>query len=364
MSDGFPEFTDDEIELLRRLSGTQARSRPPVPRAVSLLEAVRSPTVLIGLDTRHLARRTVDRAAHALTRLMTREVALLRAKGKLGTFATEDCRALGPALMKIASARAALRAEAARRRELESLQLATCLDKKQLKTGAYQSHAERFMGSVAQLMAGYFPWLDCVLDIEENRVRADGTRGLIRDRFDSQMYDYMLVPRMSEPGMYLEEMYSYSFRVVGSLGDLNPLRDGDSTIIRVGKLQGHNLIVAPGGTSSRRRLHDLLQDAGVDIDDGSVTLIEERNPSSMRIRAEIGQGLAIISDEYSAIGGSARDFPRLGVHREGQPAEAHEVTMGLLRQPWTTAPRHRAFDFVVRELAAREKQRPRAAAQD
>jgi len=264
-------------------------------------------------------------------------------------------------LLNIAGARAALKAEAMRRRELESLQLATCLDGAPMKIGAYQSHAERFMGSAARLMAQYFPWVGCVLDIEENRLRADGTRGVIRDRFDAGEYDFMLVPRASEPRVYLEETYTYSFRVIGSVTELNAVKDAESDVVPVGNLQGHNLIVAPIGTSSRRRLHDLLLDAGVDIDDGSVALIEERNPSSMRIRAEIGQGLAIISDEYGAIGGSSRNFPRLGINRA---RGTHEVKMGLLRQPWTTAPRHRAFDFVTRELAREEKGRPRAAAQD
>jgi hypothetical protein len=286
---------------------------------------------------------------------MQREVTLLRAKGRLGTFATEDCQALGPALQKIADARAVLRAEAERRRELEWLQLATCLDKAPLKIGAYQSHAERFMGSAAQLMAEYFPWVNCILDIEANRIRVDGTRGVIRDRFDLGEYDFMLVPQASEPGMHPVAMYSYSFRVVGSMAELSSIKDKDSNTVEVGRLRGHTLIVAPRGTSSRRRLRGLLKDSGVDIDDGSVTLIQEQNPSSMRIRAEIGQGLAIISDEYSAIGGSVRRFPYLGDHK---------VAMGLLRQRWTTAPRHRAFDFVVSELAEHETQRPRAAAQD
>lgn len=364
MSERLPGLTDNEIELLRRLSGVSAKSKSSTPETTSLTDAIRYPVPLDGLNSRALAQPTINRAAYELTRLTGNPVDLVRAKNRTGTFATAECQALEEGLLKIAHERERLRKEAEHRRELEWHQLATCLDKGPLRIGAYQSHAERFLAAAGQRTTEYFPWLDLRLDVEENRVRDEGSRGVIRSHFDAGGYDFILVPRESEPKKHLEVMYTYSFRVVGASARLAELRDADG-VIQVERLRGQRLIVAPAGTSSRRRLHDLLQDAGVDIGDGSVKLIEEKSPSSMRIRAEIGQGLAIISDEYNAVGGSARGFPRLGLGHEynGLP-KFHMVEMGLLRQRDTTKPRHQAFEFVVHELVEQEKKRERSAAQD
>jgi hypothetical protein len=176
-------------------------------------------------------------------------------------------------------------------------------------------------------------------------------------------YDFILVPRAGET-VHLDTVYSYSFRVVGAEAKLNKMKDKRG-VIHVQKLRGEKLLVAPAGTSSRRRLRELLMDADVDIEDGSVELIEEKNPSSMRIRAETGQGVAIISDEYTAVGGSTRDFPCLALgHEDDEHIIIHKVEMGLLRKRSANMPRHQAFDFVIRELIAQEKKRERAAAQD
>lgn len=363
MSDRLPEFTDDEIELLGRLASTSKDQLSPVPGAASLTDAIRFPMPLPGLTTKALARPTIDRTARALSDLTEHEVTLLRAKGRLGTFATSDCQALAPALQKIAAVREAIKSQAARRARLEWLQLSTCLDKGALIVGAYQSHAERFLASAGRLITEYFPWIDFHLDVEENRVRSNNSRGVVRERFNNGKCDFMLVPQASEEG-HLTVVYTYSFRVVGTAAKLAVLSEEGLDVIQVARLRGEKLIVAPAGTSSRRRLRELFQDAGVDVEDDSVKLVEEKNPSSMRIRAETGEGLAIISDEYTAVGGSSRKFPRLALGNDDGRPIIHRVEMGLLRQPWAVMPRHTAFDFVVEELVAREAVRERTAAQD
>jgi hypothetical protein len=359
VADRLPELTDDEIELLRRLSSALQDQLSPA----SLTDAIKFPMSLPGLTTKALARPTIDRTTRALSRLTEHEVTLLRAKGRLGTFATSDCQALAPALQKIATVREAIKNEAARRARLEWLQLSTCLDKGTLIVGAYQSHAERFLASAGRLISEYFPWIDFHLDVEENRVRSDNSRGVVRERFNSGKRDFMLVPRASEQG-HLVIVYTYSFRVVGTAAQLTALREEGFDVVQVARLRGEKLIVAPAGTSSRRRLRELFQDARLDTEDGSVELIEEKNPGSMRIRAETGEGLAIISDEYTSVGGSSRQFPRLALGYDGGRPIMHKVEMGLLRQSWATMPRHMAFDFVIEELVAREAVRERAAAQD
>lgn len=361
MADSLPGLSDEEVELLRRLSMSPDAQHSPAAEPRSLTDALRSPRALDGISSKALAQPTINKAARELSRLADRQVALLRAQGKRGTFATGACQALNPALERIIQEREQARAEAIRQRQLEWLQLSSCLDKSPLRVGAYQAHAERFLGSAGQLMYHYFHWLDFTIEVEENRRRADRTRGVLRDRFDDGAYDFMLVPRASEP-VHLETVYSYSFRIVGNTDKLATLKNSHG-VIHVRQLKGERLLVAPAGSSSRSRLRELFLDAGVDMEAGTVDLIEERNPSSMRIRAESGQGLAIISDEYTAVGGSRLDFPCLGLGDDPDHPVIHRVEMGLLRQPDANRPRHRAFDFVVEELVAREKARERAAAQ-
>jgi hypothetical protein len=361
VADLLPELSDEEVELLRRLSMPPDTQQSLCAEPRSLTDALRSPRPLGGINSKALARPPINKTARELSRLMESQVTLLRAQGKRGTFATDSCQALNPALEKIIQERDRVRAEAMRRRRLEWLQLSSCLDKAPLRVGAYQAHAERFLGSAGQLMYQFFDWLDFSIDVEENRKRTDRSRGVLRDRFDDGAYDFMLVPRASEP-VHLETVYSYSFRIVGNADKLNSLKNGQR-VIHVRQLQGERLLVAPSGSSSRRRLRELLLDAGVDIEDGSVDLIEEVNPSSMRIRAESGQALAIISDEYTAVGGSRLDFPCLALGDDADHLSIHRVEMGLLRQPDANMPRHRAFDFVIEELIAREKACERAAAQ-
>ena len=89
-------------------------------------------------------------------------------------------------------------------------------------------------------------------------------------------------------------------------------------------------------------------------------VLEEENPVVMRLRAETGQGIAVMSDEYSVIGGSGLDFPYLV---RGAAAERCQVEMGLLKSPRAGEPRHHAFDFVVQRLVEQEAEHDRAAAQ-
>jgi hypothetical protein len=78
------------------------------------------------------------------------------------------------------------------------------------------------------------------------------------------------------------------------------------------------------------------------------------------MRAETGQGIAIMSDEYSTVGGSTLNFPYLA---RGGDSDPYQVEMGLLRHPQSTEPRHKAFDFVLQSLIKQEETRKRAAAQ-
>jgi hypothetical protein len=361
--DHTPELSDDEIELLRRLAEVPSAAHGLPGTCRSFTDALRHPRPLDGMSTKALARPTVNRAGRELSRLTGMTVTLLEADGTRGTFATTDCQDLCPAIAAIAKARAAARAEAMRQRRLEWLQLASCLDKDPLRIGAYQAHAERFLACAAELMVHYFPWVDAKIVVEENRLRVDNSRGVIRENFDAGLYDVMLVPQDSERE-HLPRAYIYSFRVVGAAERLDELKNRQG-VINIRKLCGEKLLIAPPRSSSRQRVRALFLRAGVDIEDGSVELIEDLNPSSMRMRAETGQGLAIISDEYTAVGGSARDFPLLGIGKvDDDHQEVHRVEMGLLKQPWADKPRHQALDFVIEELVAREEERPRAAAQN
>jgi len=357
-----PELTDVEIELLCRLSEALTAQQSESPKPRSLNDALRHPQPLDGMSTKALAQGAIRRTASQLRRAADKDVTLLAAKGKLGTFATDSCRALHPALLKIVEDREIASAQAMRRRNLEWLQLASCLDTEPLRVGAYQAHAERFLASAARLMCQSFPWIDFQLELEENRIRTGKSRGILRDRFDDEDIDFMLVPRDAEQTV-LETVYTYSFRVVGTEASLNRLKEHG--VIPIKRLAGEKLLVGPPDSSSRQRLCELMRDVGVNLEDDSVDLIEEANPSLMRIRAESGQGLAVMSDEYSAVGGSSRDFPHLGLDAEDHDhPRTYTVKMGLLRQSGAVMPRHRAFDFVVEELMTRESERERAAAQD
>jgi hypothetical protein len=359
--DGAPKLSDAEVELLRRLA-VSADRREPAGSQQSFSDALTSPEPLDGIPSEASAREVLNIVNRELTRLTGRSVTLLGLHQDSSRAPTDDCLALRLALMAIIAKRDAIRAAALRQHQLEWLQLASSLDKAPLKIGAYQAHAERFLATAVEMMIDYFPWVNTELIIEENRKRSGKARGVVREKFRSGLYDLMLVPQDSESAD-LRFVYSYSFRIVGSTEALERLRDADD-MINIHKLRGEKLLVAPKATSSRQRTRALFRAAGLDIEDGSVDLIEDSNPNNMRMRAETGQGLAIISDEYAAVGGSEREFPCLGLSRPNdRHQQRHTVDMGLLRQTWATKPRHRAFDFVVDELVAREEVRPRAAAQ-
>jgi hypothetical protein len=353
VADQLPGLTDDEIELLRRLSSD----------ARSLAEALTRPRALASIDTEADAKPNIDMTARELSHLMAKEVRLLQDDEESHeAFATNNCLALNPALLKIARDRDLARARATRQRRLEWLQLASCLDKEKLRIGAYPAHAERFLESTVDLMSKRFPWVDCRLEIERRRARVDRFRGYVQDDFDSGRYDFIMVPRERGP-VRLRTVYAYSFRVIGAPAKMDELI-GKNNIIRAQKLRGEKLIIAPAETSSRRRLRDLFLQEGIDIEVGSIELLEETEPISMRDRAEHGEGLALVSDEYAAIGGRMPAYPCLALGRDDEHATIHKVEMGLLRQRSARMPRHQAFDFVVEELISAEKERDRAAAQN
>jgi hypothetical protein len=348
MSDRVPGIGDDIIELLHSLS-----ELPPDSAKLSRVLASKKYAPLNFAN----AQQAVSSLSRELEERVGNPVNLLETRGRTGTFATAGCRALLPALTSIQKEREAAKKEDQLRWRLEWLRLSLCLDQQPLRIGAYQAHAERFMASAVKLMIEYFPWLDCTLEIEPSRGRSGKYAGELQLRFESEEFDFILVPRESTE-RNLKPIYTYSFRVIGHPSVLTELR-ADRDSIHISRLPGHRLIVASDGSSSRRRLDGLLQDAGFTLK-GQFELIEENNPNVMRIRAETGQGLAIMSDEYSAVGGSGMEFPRLVRGTGHGPCE---VDMGLLRQESADGPRHQAFDFVIDQLLVRERKRERAAAQ-
>jgi hypothetical protein len=350
VADDVPEFSDLQLELIRRL----AEGR-------TLTEALNHPERLHELS-RALARPAVNRVSNDLSRFMGVAVSLAEARGRTGTFATAQCRDLAPALATIALSREAAHAAQQRQYQLEALQLATCLDKNPLRIGAYQAHAERFLATAAQLMADHFPWVETRIIVLQNRERADNSRGEVRANFENRAFDVMLVPRDSAEQTRLEYVYTYSFRVIGTRQKLAGLQDENGVIDRL-KLKGERLIVGPKNSSSRKRLRDLLLDVDIDIEKDN-PLLEEEYPSSMRMRAETGEGVAVMSDEYKMVGSCEKSFPFLGVGLIDGRQELHKVEMGLLMRDGAAQPRHRAFRFVVRELVGREQRSARAAVQD
>lgn len=347
MADRVPEVSDEIIELLHHLS-----ELPP--------ESAKLGRVLA--DQKHAplnfanAQQAISKLSRELGKRTGSPVNLLETRGRTGTFATTDCRALLPALISIWQEREAAREEDERRSKLEWFRLSSCLDQKPLRIGAYQAHAERFMAAAVKMMIEYFPWLDCILEIEPSRSRSGKYAGQLQRRYASGEFDFILVPRESSE-RNLKPVYTYSFRVIGHPRVLAELRAGLDSI-HINRLNGHRLIVASEGSSSRQRLDGLLQDAGFSMTE-QFQLIEENNPNAMRIRAETGQGLAIMSDEYSAVGGSRMVFPKLVRGAGHAPCE---VDMGLLRKEATDCPRHQAFDFVIEQLLARERKCERSAA--
>jgi hypothetical protein len=345
-----PVFSDLQIELLRRLAEGHA-----------LTEALDEPEPLPGV-TMATAKPAVEKATNDLGRFMGATVPLVKAKGRTGTFATAECQELAPALTSIADNRDATKETERRQRELEALQLATCLDKEPLKIGTYPAHAERFLATAAQLMADYFPWVESRIIVVHNRARFNKAQGEVRIKYNNREFDAMLVPRDSEQG-HLDYVYTYSFRVVGSRQKTQELRDEHNVIDRF-KLKDEQLLVGPKDSSSRRRLRQLLLDIDIDIESNPDALIEDDDPSSMRMRAETGEGLAVMSDEYKTVGTCRKDFPYLGLGQVDGHQEIHKVEMGLLMGGGNDEPRHRAFRFVVRELVTLEHVRARAAVQD
>ena len=359
MPDELPVLNDETIELLSLLA--DASDRPDESQGAKITEVFRH--LPESLNSQAAAKRALTDIAKVLAGLTGRTVGLFESHSRRGTFATHECRALYPALEAIARDREDARDAARRKRRLEWLQLATSLDRKPLRIGAYQAHAERFLATAVQRMVGYFPWLDCSLELEEHRERDDHARGVVRQMFDEGKYDFMLVPQATETRVRF--VYEYSFRVLGTNARLSQLSDDDGIIDRR-KLRGERLIVPPTTTSSRQRVEELLQDVDVDLERDLAGLIEEQNPCIMRLRAVTGQGLAIMSDEYTIVGGSSRDFPYLGLGPgDDRRQRKHKVDMGLLRHRGVNEPRHQAFDFVIQDLVELENSsRTRAAAQD
>jgi hypothetical protein len=354
-------LTDEEIAVLLGLSAPPLIDSPSSSRSLTQV-LQKFPTL-----TKNKLGPRLSKIGNSLKNLTGHEVILTQSRGHSGTFATDQCQDLHPALMKIELAREAARNAAQRQHQLEWLQMASALDKGPVCVGGYPAHIERFLASAGGLMYEYFPWVDFTLaDVPREARSAAGTVGNLRLRFDAGEFDFMLAPlEEDEPADFY--VYKYSFRVVGALRVLQSLSNGTGHI-NVHQLKGQKLLVAPPGFSSRVRLARILRGAGkgVDIEDGSVELIEESDPALMRTKAELGTGLAVISDEYSAVGGSTRDFPMLDLSapRPNQPPAFYQVRMRLLQRPGAASPRLRAFEWVVQELVHQEKLRKRAAAQD
>lgn len=342
---------DEMVEILSQLSSMSAPS-------AKLTDALRNCDSAATLNSARAAQQAIAKVARDLGEFSGGAVSLLETRSKQGSFATDACRALQPALAKIVEERRSERDRDLRLLQLEWLRLSTCLDRQPLRIGAYQAHAERFVGCAIKQLISSFPWIDCKLHIEEDRSRSDRFTGKLRRLFDGGKFDYILVPRESEQE-HLRKVYTYSFRVIGHPACIDRLKARNNTI-SVRGIAAIPLIVAPAGASSRRRVQEMFLDEGIDINSSPFQIIEEANPAVMRIRAETGEGVALMSDEYSAVGGSSLNFPYLV---KGAGEEYCQVDMGLLMYSRPAAPRHDAFEFIVQRLVEAETIRERVAAQ-
>ncbi len=295
------------------------------------------------------AKSLLDDLTVELNRYLPEPVELYVTKDKKWRRSTEACHTLVEAVEHVQRIRREHEREEEDRRKLEWLQLASILDRlpdgqrRPVRIGAYQAHVERFWGRVVQELQAQFPWLLVETTMYPNRKREQGMKGELARAFEDHKVDYMLAPEDTKPPETTESgrrCYCYSLCVVGSPAVLNEMK-GQHRWVEIEAFQGRTLIAAPKGYSSRDRFDGFLRERSVQVQG----VIEDTSPLMLRVRALGGAGVAVLSDEYKAIGGAEHRYPALWIN-----ARTHRVDMYLWSHTGQNKGVHQAFDFVVDQL--------------
>jgi hypothetical protein len=152
---------------------------------------------------------------------------------------------------------------------------------------------------------------------------------------------------MLEPGEGPDACYRYTLRVIGSPEELRRLLE-DSPDVPVHRLAGQPLLLAPARHSSRDRVTSLFAKNGVTMG----PIVDGRTPLELMVRALAGEGFAIMSDEYSAVGFPGNTFPFLC--DEGR---RYSQKMRLRGREELTGGVHSALRLIVREMSMEERKR-------
>jgi hypothetical protein len=332
------EIGDDVLALLEAF--TRLRESPPgngPPRTTlnkAAEEVARRPRPDVAAERQQL--RALGRYLAPDTE--SREPIELHGKpGRRGTFATPEAIRMAQAVRLIRRSR---ERELARRRELEDIQLVSAVDQRVLRIGGRQSHYERFLGVLVGRLHTHFPWIR----LELRLVPGDGTDRDLGRLFRSEPpeIDYLLVE-----DDHPETCYEYTLRVVGTAQELARLggREGRPADCPAHLLDGEPLLAAPPGHASRDRLDRILRRNGV----APARVVEEPSPLMRYVRALAGEGFAVMSDEYSAVGRAGAAFPHLldSGHRATQ-------TVRLLGREELRGGVHTALQWEVAQLRAEE----------
>jgi hypothetical protein len=280
---------------------------------------------------------------------------------RAGTRPTEETRNLREAAELIRDRR---KTETRYRRLLEEVQLASSLDRSRaIRIGGYQAHYERFLGRLVAELHIDFPWIRTEVQLYTSRARenekGEPVRGGLAHAFATGAIDYMLRP--SESRVHIGgrgTVYSYQLHVVATEERLIPARAAQRSGGRFGfhikALDGEVLLAAPKNYSSRIRIEGMMERHGV----SPKKIIPIDNPLMLRVRALGGEGYAILSDEYSDIGGARERFPALLLDHQHDQARPYSVEMEMQKQAGLEGGVHAALDMVVSRLSSEDVRQP------
>jgi len=211
-------------------------------------------------------------------------------------------------------------------------------------------------------MQSEFSWVTVQVTMYANRRREPGAMGELQRCFklppeDPEAIDYMLVPADAGVGVESLRCYKYKLRVVGPRHLLKGSTSTNTGSFPITELRDKKLVAAPQQFSSRDRVDSLLKKYDVK----PAMIFEEENPLLLRTRAMAGEALAVLSDEYSDIGGAQPAYPPLA---HGNDNEQYVVEMHLSRREGLNHGVHAAFSHVVDHLAQQETTGQRPAALD
>jgi hypothetical protein len=328
------ELGDDVLALLEAFTRADDDGPPRTTLNRAAEEVARRPRPDVAAERQQL--RALGRYLAADTE-SGEPVDLHGKPGRRGTFATPEAMRMAEAVRLIRRNR---EREWARRRELEDIQLVSAVDQRVLRIGGRQSHYERFLGRLAGRLHEHFPWVRLELTLAPGDA-ADGDGALARQH-EAGAIDYLLVED-DLPGT----CYEYTLRVVGTARELARLggQETPPADVAAQRLTGETLVAAPAGHASRERLERILRRNGV----VPARVLEEPSPLMRHVRALAGEGLAVLSDEYSAVGRAEGAFPHLldAGHRATRPVRLQgrdELSGGV----------HTALQWEVAQLRTEE----------